>query len=620
MELHIALRAFLPMMPPTMPHYRDYVGKVQKKRLRFVDRINLIVAVAVSVALILPYTNRWFNLMLTPVSVVLIFGGLWAVKLLRQYHLTTLYPQQKTLFGRIVVLALSSGKVLGYYILLSYAVALCLAWHIPAIWHYNLVSKLFRNRQYLNDETLFYSCYPLLMAILYAFIHMLAQRNRLDFNLGTTPKRDPRMFLSGFAKIMLNSIFFTIALAIIGWPTWQILRNIIYLVLKYPIILAGLDPGVPPVRLHFSTWLSMVFATFVTIISWEITNHAFNVYLTIGCIDGKTALSTNSSEPLICLVGGLQDEDEIVQAIAFQEIAYIASSPEAKHLRNIIYNRTPQRWPEIYDICLRIVGRYSDRVNYRSPQDSKALEKSAEKTIAVRKEASDPAKGSGRLFGNLESDKHQVSKNSTVKAYSELTTKATKNSKSGLGQRFQDIFQKHVKPLWTTVVKSTEKWHTHWEVKQFARMKQYTLKFYAWFLHLGVGIFFRIYVQQDAEVRVQVTNVVCNAAVALAELAIHAIAEDRLGTVSNRDICSVLNNLERPIRVLANYVDYIPALIYNADTEECRKQALDLVVADVHDVIIIEFRNVCNQYNYKFLSLVVNEQTQRLAERVLEIK
>lgn len=558
--------------------------------------------------------------MLTFVRAPLVFGGLWAVTWLRRCHLTTLYPQQKTLFGHMLVLALSSGKVLGFYTVLAYAIAFCLAWQIPAIWHYNLVSKLFRNRQYLNDETLFYSCYPLLVAVLYAFIHVFMQRNRLDFNLGTTPKRDPRLFFLGFAKIVLNSVAFTFVLAIIGWPIWRLLRTIVYLLLKYPIILAGLDPEVPPLRLHFSTWLSMVFATFVTVTSWEIANHAYNVYLTIGCLDGKTPLSTYSSEPLICLVGGLQDEDEIVQAIAFQEVAYIASSSDAKHLRNIIYNRTPQRWHEIVDVCLRVVGRYSDRVNYRSDQDMKALEKSTDKTVDVRIAASDPAKETGGLFGNLNNDERHTSKVSTVKPYSELKTKETKHSKSLFCRQIDNIFQKHVKPLWTTLIKATEKWHHNRELKQITQAKKYLHELYTRLLRLKVGVLFRVYVKHDAEARVQVTNVVCNSAIALGELVVHAIAEDRLGTVSNRDICVVLNNLERPIRVLANYVDHIPALIYGANSEKCRKEALRLVIADVHDVIIIEFRIVCDQYNYKFLSLVVNERTQRLAERVLEIK
>ncbi|CAN3366989.1 hypothetical protein DICA1_E22870 [Diutina catenulata] len=602
--------------------FRDHVRQVTDKRLHFVSNINLIVALVASIVLAVPYPHFMLNLMLTfVVRAPLLYGGMWVIIQSRKRFSTTQYPWQTTLISHIIVSAVSAAKIVAYYAVSAYILAVIMLWNMPFRYQYYLISKEFRARMYLNDEWAFYWCYPMMVASLYAFTHMFFSRNRLVLQPGSNPKREPSLKLLAQPKVAINVVLITTVLAIGSWPMWQLTRGIVYSIAKYPLIIAGLDYHLPPIRLHFSTWASLTFATGVLVTLWELTNRAYDIYVCIGCVDGSKPVASSSVEPISCIIAGCGDDDEFVKAMAFQELAYIATSPQTKQLRDIIYNRSPSGWGQIYAACESVINQYCERVNYRSPADISALRKSTEdvKDICKLGELNTTPGSSNSLFGN--SNPQPSSASTIIKPYQELQEKDTKQSssrsKSPLAVAFNRLSQLSA-PMMASVEKAVNNYREKMRSKQYRKLLNTYRRFRQKFLHSGVGFWFRVYVKHDAEARVLIPLVVSNAAIALSHFVTSAIDEDRSETITNRDICKVLDLLERPVRVSLNYVEYLPASVYVKSPDEAYKSAITTAVAKMHDLIMDEFCNVCIKYNYKLHDLVVNIRTHRLAKKVID--
>ncbi|AET39188.1 Ndc1p Ecym_4109 [Eremothecium cymbalariae DBVPG len=104
----------------------------------------------------------------------------------------------------------------------------------------------------------------------------------------------------------------------------------------------------------FLAHLQCSLISFITFQLWDLTNIAFNAYLSIGCLHKGKPISSLSSTPMETLVTGLSSKRLFTRLTAFQELSYRATSPDVQ-LRIPIYHTrygNSHIWSNILRECL----------------------------------------------------------------------------------------------------------------------------------------------------------------------------------------------------------------------------------------------------------------------------
>jgi Nucleoporin protein Ndc1-Nup. len=355
------------------------------------------------------------------------------------------------------------------------------------------------------------------------------------------------------------------------------------------------------------------------------------VYATIGCLDGKKPISTYSSDPINTLLSGLRNvdpEQQLCRLTAFQELAYLAttSEPEGVKLRTAIYNARSRRgfvWPAILDECSLIIKEITAAINYRSTSDLHTLR---QKQIQIKQELSGSSIGrtvdDSDIFGNSFITSPIKSNSPGIQTYSE----AKQPKKSLLDSYWYQLIEKQaIKPLQKLVSnlvsgkKSSNS--TFAPIKNIlVRIENTCLIYNERFLSSSGGLLFRTTLKRDTESRVVNAVSFGNAVIAISNLLIHSIEEDKNSTVTNNHIRDILELLEKPVRATSNYTDYLPAsIILSTRQRENPKLIKNHLVAVMHDLCMHEFFQICVRFNFKLNDLVLNPRTYKLAKWVIDV-
>lgn len=609
--------------------YQYYFKKVLDKRLYFVFyNINLLVAAATSITLAIPYHDFWFNVFLTfVVRAPIIWFALGSIKQARYKFSTVEYSTHKTLTSQIYH-TLFSFKFVNYtvfYLVSAYLVSSVFVTQLPFKYDYYLLSKEYRQKPLINDEWLFYWVFPAILATTYSLSHLVFQRNRLAFEIARIRNDPTKNLINKFPALFIVSIFQTFVISLIAPVIYWILKPLIFKLNFLLFLICGLDTSIPPFKLSLSTFFSISFLSMHIILVWEITNHAYNVYATVGCLDYNKPISTYSSDPITTLLSGLKNIDpdyQLSRLTAFQELAYIASSDDgqAKKLRDIIYNSRGTKgiaWPTILDECSLIINDFTAKVNFRSPSDLKAVNDNSAIEAELKNLTQNRGTEDNALFGNS-----SINNSST----SALTPKLQKYSEPKSDSK-PSLFTKliwsnpaviSISNSLTADMNKYQKQIRSWTPKVFDDAIALYHSYTASFLSTDLGIFFRITVKRDSESRVINDINYSNSALALSNLAINSIDEDKNSTISEENISYLLNLFEGPIRASGNYTDFLPASIYLTPEQKANPPKSHIIVK-LHDLTMTEFYNLCIKFNHKLNNLSLNPKTFKLAKKVIDI-
>lgn len=611
--------------------YQVYFAQVLLKRLRYVNKIAIVLAFWAAFCLHFPYTSIWWNIASLSFRVPVLFVALWLVKLGRNSNSTVDYARQKTLGQHIMHSVFTRRYIVTalFYLGLSYIIYGVFVAQL-ALWNqYYVLSKEYRHKPAINDEWVYYWFHAYFVAVLYTAQQLVFQRNRLQLKYGINSVKPEKVLFSNVPTLFGNSIAFT-ALSTVGGPVvYFIGRAIIYKVNWLVFALLSLDSAIPPFRIGFGTLLNVSFVTFFVFFLWEIVNHVYDIYATIGCLDGTKPISSYSADPINTLLSGLRDvepEHQLSRLTAFQELAYIATTKDAEGetRRNAIYNTSSKGafvWPAILDECALVIKDVSSRVNYRTKADMDALlntqwDKDKPQLSILKPER--------YIFGNsfdMSTDTTQVSATSSpIKKY-EAGTKVSNLSKLKQLAIVQLLEKQVLVPARKAIdgfLKPSSKPPTSIAQKVEQIRKFYAL-YHKQFLESSFGIFFRITIKRDAELRVVNAVNYGNAVIALAGLLVHAVEEDRSYTVTNNHISEVLNLFERPIRACANYTDILPASVYLSPSHQADEhKTKQHLVALLHDLTMHEFFQLCVKHNYKLNDLLLLSRAFKLAKWVID--
>lgn len=620
--------------------YNYYFGKVLAKRLRFLHKINVLLSIFVAILIGFPYNGFWANVGATLYRAPVIFLSLWLVKVCRDANSTVEYSRSKTLALHIVqsvftrrylvtLCCFATSAYIAFFIFIS---------QLPLASQYYVVAKEYRHKPAVNDEWVYFWFHAYYIALLYALQHIVFQRNRLRFKYGVNTVRPESVLFSNVISLFGNAVAFNVLSSASAPVVYYCGRSIIYKINWLFFAALKLDSSIPRFHIGFSTLFNVGYVSFFVFCAWELVNHVYNIYATIGCLDAKKPISSYSEDPIGTLLSGLRDmepQNQLSRLSAFQELAYMANTRNAEEVkrRNAVYNiatRGSYVWPAILDECALVIREVSSRVNYRLKSDMAALK---ETQLTIKEEPASLFKQEKFIFGNSydttvdTSEANITATSSPLKKYEDAKSV---QKQPGWAIQFQKLQQSPLgkwisfnvlKPIRAYVVAFVTPKPT--EPKSFAQhlqaIKAQFHKYYENFLSSTMGIFFRISIKRDAESRVVNPVNYGNAVIALTGLLIHAVEEDRSGTISNNHISEVLNLLERPIRACANYTDILPASVYVPPELRGDEQATKHhLIALLHDLTMNEFFQLCVKYNFKLNDLQLSSRAFKLAKWVID--
>lgn len=586
----------------------------------------LLASFVVSIVWKLPFRESRWDAVSLLYQAPMLCAALILVKICRNKNTVVEYLRAKTLLEQI------GQSVFSYQFIITsaYFSASALIFfasylsQLPLFSQYYVLSKEFRKRPAVNDLWVYFWFHGVVCAIVYASQHIIFQRNRLRFNYGVSSVKPQSVIFSTFSRILGNSVSFTIFVSIVSPLLYFATRPLVYGLTAVFFALASLDTSIPPFHIGFGGLLSASFASFLLFLSWEFINHVYNTYATIGCIDGKTTISSKSSSPMESLLQGLRDvsvSNQLVRLTAFQELAYVASSlsPECSKLRKAIYSPSglaSPLWPAIFDECSLVINEAALRINYRTKADLEALKNLA---LLSNDDSSLSLNKDSLIFGNsnviLPPGKNpDVSKEPVQDEPKPVDT--VKISSNPLyfgflqflaplkGQMYHFVYANPSDPQKVLKVDAISKW--------IALQKRRILE-------TSLGVLFRISFKKDAELRI-LNPVNCgNAIIALSGILLHAVEEDRYDTISDNQMSEVFNLLERPIRSCMNYIEVVPASVYVTEAQKKSAEVkTHLLVAILHDMALREYINLCIKYNYKLNDLLLSTRAFKLAKWVID--
>lgn len=622
--------------------YQSYFAKVLAKRLKYLNNINAFLAIIISVSLKLPYGKFWWNFLLTFIlRGPLIFVALFTIKLARDNNTTVEFSPYKTLGLQVAKTLISRKFVFNsiFYGISTYIFTSIFIFQLPFTFDYYLLSKEYQQKPLVNDEWVYYWFYSFYLAIAYSAQHLIFQRNRLQFQYGITKVKPEDALLKKIPKLVGNTIVLNSIICLSGPIVYFLIRSFIYKLNWFVLVIIGLDSNIPKYRVSMKTVIQLSYVSAHIIFSWEVVNRVYNVYATIGCLDGSKPISTYSADPINTLLSGVRNvdpENQLSRLTAYQELAYISTTNdlEGVKLRNAIYNAHSRGgfiWPAILDECSLIIKETTLKINYRSGSDMNALKQNQ---ISVKDDFRTSLKSSDEIFGNSftlsPTPNSQSSPIPNMKKYDEqLENKQSININN---IKYSPIYTFFELQIWTpikTILSSHISFTTNETSKTyfhnfFANIINEVKKLYSeyrnHFLTTHIGVFFRITIKRDTESRVVNPVNYGNAVIAITNLVIHAIEEDKNSTISNNHISEILTLLERPIRASSNYTDLLPASVYLTQAQKRdKKLTKNHLIALLHDLTMNEFFQVCIKYNYKLNDLVLSSRAFKLAKWVIDV-
>lgn len=597
------------------PTYYEAFKTVTKKRLSYALNINALLAIAFSFVLSFPYESLKNSVVSIIYRGPILFAAFYLVKLLRDSTSSVSYSSKKTFADQVVASASSKSFLIGAGLYSSSAlvVGLVQLFALPFTYNYYQLSKEYQQRPVINDGWVFYWFSLVYTAVVYLLQFYVFQHNRLPYKCGVL-KVSPQEVL--FHK---SSLFFGAALISAGFIAvsaplvYLIFHSTVYKCLYIPALLLGLDTSTPSYAVSFEVWVSLVYLAFWLVVLWEHINHVYQVYVTIGCLDSLKPISTYCEEPVKALVVAIQDvrpESLLCRLTAFQELAYIAttSEPQAVKLRALVYehSRNTSLWEEIFEECSLLIREATMRINHRTPREMEKSEKAGEEDTNFLEARTD-------LFGNSAVSKSVLRHDTNKETSSEpaATPKATILLLPVLAplKSLLALFQLE------EAVKEKEKYVQRWVLTTLDQAEALYRRYTGNFLSTVYGTPFRVTLDRDAQSRVIDPTTVGNAAIAVANLLMHAIEQDKAGTIGNGQVAEVMNLLEMPIRGCSEYSKHPPSSVYQPEGLSRNRH----VIAYLHDVFMSEYFQVCLKYNHKLNDLVLTSGAFRLAKLVIDV-
>lgn len=602
--------------------YLLYHTKVLKKRLRYINKINFLIAIFCSIILKLPSGNIIWNIIISVLfKSPLIYISLQLIKQSRNKFLFVEFSKQKTLISQLykTFFSIFFLKNLIYYLLSAFTIRIFFISQFDFKFNHYSLSKDYHRKLYINDLCFFFWFNSFFGAVFYTLVFLTFQWNKLDFQYGIAKKSINKNLIYKIPKLFIKTLYMFFYVALLGPIFYWILRPMIYNFFFSIAFILGRDSYLPSFFFSFKAYLMLCFETIIMFFLWEVSNYVFFIYSTIGCLDGKKLISTYSSDPINTLISGLQDSkkfNELCKATAFQELMFISTSndKERTKYRMSIYNARSKKgflFHTILTECFLVIKETNERLNFRSSSDLNALSQNR------------------FLFKKTSNDASKVNYESNFNSYKNLKQDINiENNGIDIHDSSFNFFESKILKHLFFFLKQNFNYRMLYKIRNklkwlvFIDKKKNMFFFYHKFLDLlSSFMFFFFKISLDTDTKSRVLNVVNygNAIISISHLILNSFEEDIKMNIKNNEISSVLNILEKTICITSNYIDFPPESVYNSDSEKKGKMIKKHLVVELHDMAINQFFQLCIKFNFKLNDLILDEKTYKLAKWITDV-
>ncbi|AMD21612.1 HFL244Wp [Eremothecium sinecaudum] len=361
--------------------------------------------------------------------------------------------------------------------------------------------------------------------------------------------------------------------------------------------------------------------SFIIFQLWDITNVAFNAYLSIGCLHRGKPISSLSSTPMETLVTGLSSKRLFTKLTAFQELSYRATSPDIQLRLPIYHTRygNSHIWSSILRECLLVIQESNSNIS----MFLKSLEAQSTATSSDFKQKNIMTRNKDEvLFGNkptvsVVSGSQFCLPGSPPSAESDISQRITleSNGPNFNGQRPQNLMQfshSYNPPIFTQQV-------------NFLNLAQdlmnYVTKMLSSFFFpsqiesttsVKPLFFFELWTiskKAQAEKLVKLPNCYAECVIALMGMLINSLDEDPKGSVVS-SVGEVLKILERSVGSLGAFVEWEPPN---------KSQKGPDSISVIYDLAINAFLEIVLKYNQLLNDVYLDDDVVKLSQWVLQM-
>ncbi|KAI5962932.1 NDC1 [Candida pseudojiufengensis] len=588
-------------------YYRIF-NKVYNKRLKFILNINILLSIFMALILNLPFNHK-YKLFTIFLKLPIYFISLTLIRQVRKKFSTVEFSTHKTLGSQIYHSIFSQNfiHISLFYIISATLVYSIFIFNLPFTFDFYIISKEYRKNPLLNDEWIYYWTCPFTIGLYYSANQLIFQRNRLNFKIGHNRNNPQSNLFKHIPNCIGNAIGLSLIFVLVNPVIYLIFKRYLYKAL-FILSIFGLDTSVPPHNVSLLTYLKLSFLAYIIILNWEFENHVFEVYSTIGCLDGQKPISSYSKDPLNCLLNGLKDvspKHQLSRLTAFQELAYISntSQKEGLKLRLAIFtvrSKKEKIWPALFNECSLVIREIGDRINYRSSSDMRIL-KDVQDSLVRDIDTGFKPKQSTNLFGNSftsTSDKTESKPKPTV------ANEPTPSNNKLVNYWNYEI----VAPIKKLIAHYNPKFSPNLKIN-IKKIQNLIFQTKRQFLDTKFGILFRITLKRDCESRIRNPTNYGNAIISISNLLRQSQLEDSLNIITSEDLSTSLNLFEKSIRISTNYIDYIPASVFinTSNPQYC-------LISKLRNLAMFEFNEIVLSFDSQLNDLILNQKTYKLAK------
>ncbi|KAK4242132.1 nucleoporin protein Ndc1-Nup [Achaetomium macrosporum] len=534
--------------------YKDFLQPALQRR--FATASLVVLAVAYLQALLLANWSSlfwsWFPLGPTGLRAVFFFFCGISVIILRiaQYH-----PGLRTSDSAVHTFFRYAPKFQTVETVLTYALSAFVfsqiyLWSLPAGSGMERVTYFVSDRARLNEKPIFLTTHLVLLGVYQALQHLFRDIDRLSLGVvrpqnGSGKPEDGdsslqvRRFRDQLPVILLytiNQSFFSLMISGVVYPIffrapiWK--STMAFLRPIYNLPRSNMVP--PTLPYSFSNILRCYLVSLMLMFAWTAANTAFSLFLVKSPLKNGKPLTSDSKDPNGSLLNGLKNKKLSIKCFAMWELAFIARDfPERrKAIFEDIDRKDGPMWSQVYKLCLDILKSLETNIDtYVAPPAPAPAP--AEPPAEERKRTTSPPKDDpifqpipAKQGGFRNRVEKAINQTALAPGQASQLSPAAKRVVDSAKQGFIKIQKEATgtedtqglfKDLALKVLHSP----VGWPFRQHYRRR------------LAKGVFGSPYGEPSLYI---------NAAVALSQLAVHSLREDKYGNVQ-RDVAAIIRAL-----------------------------------------------------------------------------
>ncbi|KAI9788830.1 MAG: hypothetical protein M1835_002054 [Candelina submexicana] len=373
--------------------YRDFLTPALHRRFTKAATITLLVCYVEAVLIGDKSSLVWSWFPLGPVGIrtLLLFISSLAIFILRvaQLHVGARTSTSSFQSFRQHLVRFNSLQTLVWYFFSAWWFSEVYVWSASRKANLNWVTKTYE-RSRLNERPIYLRTIFFLLAGVQSYAHLVFDYDRVHLPInqnkpGSASEQRPHIVVPPLVQIRASlphlfqaALIRSMSMIILGPLIYSLfIRNtawnwtLFFAKLLWRLPQSSNPPTVPPY--HISLILRSVFAAFLLVLLWEISNAVFGAYVAQEPLKKGHPLTDDSRDPNGSLLTGLKARKEVPKTFAFWELIHISQCfpVRRKSFFEDIDRPGGPTWTQILNACLDIIQGVNNRVTeFQNPPAS----------------------------------------------------------------------------------------------------------------------------------------------------------------------------------------------------------------------------------------------------------